>query len=117
MEESDKRFTPSTEDIVKAETLLLSNAADVKYKDLSGVYEPGKLKGKLLRYNRQYAGYQNAEADSIILIHLLNFAKKKPAKDHFTDWRTVYITGFGDFYEKNMVTMSVNLTRKEVSIR
>jgi hypothetical protein len=115
IEEGSKRFTPSIENITKAETLLLSNSDEVKYKGLVGMYEPNKLKKKLCRYNRQYVGYQNAASDSIILIHLLNFKNKKQAKANFTDWNNSYIIGFGDFYERNMLTVMVNLTKKEVS--
>jgi hypothetical protein len=115
IEGGSKRFTPSIEDITKAETLLLSNPDEVKYKGLVGMYEPNKLKKKLCTYNRQYVGYQNAALDSIILIHLLNFKNKKQAKTNFTDWNNSYIIGFGDFYERNMLTVMLNLTKKEVS--
>jgi hypothetical protein len=115
IEEASKRFTPSIEEINKAETLLLSNSNDVSYKGLNGMYEPSKLKKKLCKYNRQYVGYLNANSDQIILIHLLNFKGKKKAKMNFSDWKNVYIVGFGDFYERNMLTVLVNLTKSEVS--
>jgi hypothetical protein len=95
----------------------LSNDADVKYIDLFGMYEPSKLKKKLRKYNRQYVGYQNADLDSVILINLLNFNKKKPAKNYFYDWETSYVVGLGAFYEKNSIALAINLTKKEVSSR
>lgn len=116
IEDSSMRFTPSTEDVTKAETLLLNNSEEVKYKGLIGMYEPYKLKKKLCTYNRQYVGYQNASSDNVILIHLLNFENKKKAKVNFSEWKNAYVIGFGDFYERNMLTVTVNLTKKEVSI-
>ncbi|MBE9599481.1 hypothetical protein [Pedobacter sp. MC2016-24] len=90
IKEAKKHFTPSLADVKKAESFLLSNASDVKYINMFGMYEPRKLKKKLRQYNRQYIGYQNAELDSVILINLLNFSKRKHAKNNFDDWTKEY---------------------------
>jgi len=111
------RFTPSVEVVRRAETLLLNNVAGVNYIDLTGIYAPKRLKKTLCRYNRQYVGYQNAELDSIIVVNLMNFSKKKQAGENFSGWQNSYIIGFGEFYEKNRVAISVNLTKREVSMR
>ncbi|NQX41266.1 hypothetical protein SAMN05421820_107197 [Pedobacter steynii] len=115
--EGTKRFTPSIEEITRAELLLSNNIAGVNYIDLTGKYKPDHLKKTLYKYNRQYVGYQNADSDRIILINLMNFAKKRQAKENFDGWETAYIVGFGEFYEKNRIALMVNLTKKEVSIR
>ncbi|RZJ63470.1 MAG: hypothetical protein EOO47_28535 [Flavobacterium sp.] len=115
LQEGSRAFTPSLEEIKKAEMLLLSNSNDVNYKDLSGRYTPSKLKKTLEHFNRQYVGYQNSTSDRIILIHLLNFKNKGQARNNFDDWTNTYIIGFGDFYERNILTLMVNLTKKEVS--
>jgi hypothetical protein len=115
IEVGNKRVTPSTDEVNKAEKLLLSNSVHVKYKGLVGIYKPRKLKKKLCRYNRQYVGYQNQASDTIILVHLLNFNNIKKAKEGFSGWQNTYVIGFGNYYESNMVTMIVNLTKKEVA--
>lgn len=117
LKDAKKRFTPSLVDVNKAELYLLSNSADVKYIELYGMYEPSKLKMKLRKYNRQYVGYQNTELDTVILINLLNFSKKKYAKSYFEGWKKEYVFGLGDFYEKNSISFLINLTKKEVSSR
>ena len=117
LDEGTRCFTPSLEEVTKAEILLLSNEADVNYIDFSGKYAPDKLKKTLYKYNRQYVGYQNAKSDRIILINLLNFASKRKAKENFEGWETSYVIGFGEFYENNRIALSVNLTKREVSIR
>jgi hypothetical protein len=115
IEVGSNRVTPSTDEVNKAETLLLSNSIYVKYKGLIGIYEPRKLKKKFCRYNRQYVGYQNQASDTIIRVHLLNFNNIKRAKENFFGWQHTYVIGFGSYYESNMVTMIVNLTKKEVA--
>jgi len=52
-----------------------------------------------------------------ILINLLNFSKRKHAENYFDGWKKEYIVGLGVFYEENSLTVSVNLTKKEVSMR
>jgi hypothetical protein len=115
IEAGSKRITPSTDQVDKAEMLLLNNSGHVKYKGLVGIYEPRKLKRKLSGYNRQYVGYLNQASDTVILVHLLNFNNMKKAKESFYGWQNSYVIGFGKYYETNMVTIMVNLTKKEVA--
>lgn len=44
-----------------------------------------------------------------IIIKLLNFKSRKKAEKKFSDWKSNYIIGFGQFYENNMFTVDVNL--------
>lgn len=116
IDEGSKTFTPSMDDIILAEDFLLNNKIDVKYNaGLTGVFNPKGIKGRFNKYNRQYVGYKNISSDKIIIIHLLNFKKKKKAEKMFSNWEREYVIGLGGFYEENTVTFSVNLTQRIVS--
>lgn len=114
----EKRFTPKVDDLKIAESLLCdqynnaytSDQRTIKFEVVENV------RRKFRNYNRQYIGYINQDQERVILIHLLNFSSKKNIRRHFQNWENEYIIGFGDFYEKNVVTFKANLTKKRLEL-
>ncbi len=108
-------FTPSIAEIEQAEKILFNRynkdlILDSLYTHIKNVQK------KYKRYNRQYLGYLDDSGDKIILINLLNFRKKKIAKEKFKGWNEEYIIGFGEYYEKNSVRYDVNLARGSLKL-
>jgi hypothetical protein len=121
-------YTPSIEDIRKAEFFLFDNYYDYevnvlkhfKYKDEqinkiinTKFKNPGKVIKKFCRYNRQYAGYISTSNDTIVFIGLLNFSKEKKAEQNFPNWKNEVLVGFGDYYQKNQKFYNINLSKEE----
>ena len=67
-------------------------------------------------YNRQYSGFISRDGDVHVMIQLLNFKRKKRAEEKFEGWEQYYFTGFGRFYEKNTLTVVVDLRSCTVSL-
>lgn len=127
-----KPYTPTIEDVKKAENFLFENYYDYELKVLtyfkydksliqkllkSKYKEPKKVKKKFCKYNRQYAGYINYSNDTIIYIGLLNFSRIKKAEQRFTGWKDELLMGFGDFYEKNQAFYNINMNKKDFVYR
>tara|TARA_R110002049_G_scaffold225046_1_gene396891 strand:+ start:1003 stop:1533 length:531 start_codon:yes stop_codon:yes gene_type:complete len=123
-----KPYTPTIEDIKKAENFLFDNYYQYKVKVfrhfnydenlinklLKPKYKKAqKVKKKFCKYNRQYAGYINSSNDTIIYIGLLNFSNKKKAEQQFNGWQEKILIGFGDFYEKNQDFYNINISKDE----
>ena len=123
-----KPYTPSIEEIKKAEQFLFDNYYEYKVKVfehfeydkklidklLKTKYKnPEKVKKKFCRYNRQYAGYISSSNDTIIYVGLLNFSNKKKAKKQFEGWQKKLLIGFGEYYEKNQEFYNINLSNNK----
>jgi hypothetical protein len=105
-------FTPSQEDIITAEYIL-----SLRYnKDVAGAEKRDNTKKRYWRYNRQYLGFIDASGEKHILINLLNFKHKKKAAKQFEGWRHTFFIGFGEYYEKNSIRLSANLTKQRLSL-
>ena len=114
-DECKSRFTPTLLEVKHAEIFLMSNNSKIEYIDMGSLYKPRDLHKILKTFRRQYVGYINNSEDSIIVIHALNF-KERGSKKAFDDWGKNYIIAYDGFYENNMVTFSINLTKHIVSI-
>lgn len=78
IENQKERFTPSKEDIIKAE-LLLKNKLECENKDkLNQLNGCPVIHKKLKFYSRQYVGFVNSKNEKIIWI---NFIWKKKVSD------------------------------------
>lgn len=65
-------------------------------------------------YNRQYYGYENFSNDTIIVVNLLNFNKRRRAEKLFSEWKSEFIVGSGIIYERNMMTLKINNTKEKI---
>lgn len=121
-------YTPTIEDIRKAELFLFNNfytyevnvLKHFKYKDeqIDKIIKPKfknpkKVIKKFCKYNRQYAGYINKSNDTVLYIGLFNFSKKKKAEEKFFNWKNKIFLGSGDYYQKNQEFYTINLSRGE----
>lgn len=62
------------------------------------------------KYKRQYFGYVDEQTGNyIVFMNLLNFKGTNPKKN-FDSWKTEFVIGFGDFYEKNTRRYEYDLT-------
>jgi hypothetical protein len=66
----NKHFTPSKEDIIRAENALRTDLAELN-KDLTGQDKTPIIHKNLSRYFRQYSGYINDSGQHILLINNL----------------------------------------------
>lgn len=110
------RFTPNRKDIERCESYLLTKNDSVTYLDLYEKNTPDTLSKNLKFYKRQYVGFINSNKDSIVVIQFLNFESKKRAENEFKGWENNFIVAFDGFYEKNMMRIDVNLSKKVLSI-
>jgi hypothetical protein len=100
-----ERFTPTTEDVVRCEYILLSSW----YKrDMLRVMKSSKS---------QYIGYVNRNKDSVIVLQILNFKNKQKASIEFQDWKNRFLIGFHGFFERNTHMFEVNISKKSISIQ
>lgn len=122
-------YTPTIEDIKKAESYMFANYYDYEVPALNRLHQSSlikKLSQKLenasyvkkryYKYNRQYAGYVTKSNDTIIYIGLLNFANLKAANDYFEGWKKIIMLGTGGFYYENQRTFDYNLSKDEYII-
>jgi len=72
------------------------------------------VKKKFNKYNRQYLGYYTTNGDMMILVNLLNFSKKSKAERAFKGWEKEYIVAFDGFYQKNIDSYLVNLSKEKL---
>jgi len=111
--QSSKRFNPIKEEIQQAEKILITNYNKSLRNNPHRCYNctPTKnVKKKFKYWNRQYLGYVDANGHRIIWIKLLKFRSKRKEKKYFANWKNGFVFGFGDFYEKNTDSFSVNIT-------
>jgi hypothetical protein len=115
----EKRFTPSVQDIQKAESLLLNNYNSIMSSDERILnFQPIKsVKRKFEKYVRQYLGFIDSSNNYIIFIQLLNFnVSHKDKERSFNGWKSYFITGSGTFYESNTSRYLVNLNNYHVKL-
>ena len=67
-------------------------------------------------YNRQYLGFKDENGRINVIINLLNFRNKKIAEKKFEGWGEEYFIGFGEYYEKNTLRISVNIDLCKVDV-
>jgi len=99
------RYTPSIQDIVRAEELFdsLYNKA-IKADSRSGGlgYVPDARR-YFFHYGRQYLGYKDSAGNRFVFIHLLNFAVEEEDKNRFyRHFGKGMVWGSGGFFEINM---------------
>lgn len=125
LKDYESSFTPTVEQIKKAEALFIDNYNEATIESINKINDrepenypypkPVKdVKKKFCRYYRQYLGYRNAEGDEMILVNLLNFSKKSKAKKAFMDWEKEYIVAFDGFYQENMTSYLINLSKEKL---
>jgi hypothetical protein len=103
------RFTPSKDEGLSADRIVIENKKTF-------ISSWGKSFNKELRKShRQFIGYYDVNGDRHILIFLLNMTNPK-SKSYFKEWRNQPLVGFGEFYEKNLKILDVNLSCKMVKI-
>ena len=121
---SDIPFTPSLNQVKRAEKIMHENYYDfqVKWFDSLNVQskldvinnKPATFIKHFRKYNRQYTGYCDESKDSIIYIGLLNFSNKKKSELYFSSWKEMIVFGAGEFYEKNFRFCKINLTKEKI---
>ncbi len=94
-------FTPSESDIISFEsTLKYFSFKDTNLKRF---------------YYRQYVGFLK-EDKKYLLIHMMNFKKRKLALQNFNGWENDLVIGLGDFYEKNSSIYKYDINEKLIGI-
>jgi hypothetical protein len=111
-------ITPSAEDIQAAEKILtgrynLDLPLDSRFTSFSPINNVQRF---FKRYKRQYMGFLNLRDERIIVIHLLNFSRRRRAEKAFEGWTQGYFVGFGEFYEKNVKTYAANLNTHTLAL-
>ncbi len=134
--EKSLRFTPTEDQIWKAETILMEqynlehiksfdyanvqykmdftlNIAPYKYPYLKFVSNPKK---ELRNFRRQYIGYINPNKDSIIVISMFNFPDKIWKNEFECFFWTEFIIGYGGPFEdlEKVKYYSVNLSKEKL---
>ncbi len=112
------RFSPTIDEIIKAEDGLTENY-NSSMKNDSRVYGFKKIKNVRETFNdytRQYLGFIDEKGERIIWIHLVKVEKlnKEFGEDEF-DWKSSIVMGNGDVFYENMITMVFNLDNKTLS--
>ena len=107
-----KIFTPSKNDIFRAEEILLTRFNT----DVNWTKKKTPAKKKFWKYNRQYLGVLTKKGEKKIIIQLLNFKCKRKAQDNFPNWRNEYVIGFGEYYEKNTLRLEANITSESLAL-
>lgn len=106
-----KRFTPTKEDIIKAEFALTENYNRSMKRD-SRVYDFKRIenvRSHFKDYIRQYLGYVNEKGEQIIWIHLVRHEKLQQEIENIElDWKSEIISGLGDVFYENMITLTYN---------
>jgi len=111
-------FTPSEEDIKLAEKILIEKynldlPLDSRFTSFSPLQN---VQHFFKKYKRQYMGFLNLRDERIVVIHLLNFSRRKRAQNAFEGWTQGYFVGFGAFYEKNVRTYAANLEKYSLEL-
>jgi hypothetical protein len=104
-----RRFSPSEIDAILADEIIFESKR---------VFEKawGKSFNKEVKRScRQFVGYYDLKGDKHVIVLLLNMTKPG-AKKYFEEWRTKPIVGFGEFYEKNLKIIKVNLSQRQAKI-
>jgi len=104
-----RRFTPSESEALLADEIVFENK-EVFVKSW------GKSFNKEMKKScRQFVGYYDLNGDKHVIVLLLNMSKRS-SKHYFKEWLTKPIVGFGEFYEKNLKTLNVNLSQRKAVI-
>jgi hypothetical protein len=122
--ETEDRFTPTINQVIRAEKIMHSNYYNFKIKLFDSLKVSSKIDVKnsnpktfikhFKKFNRQYTGYCNEKKDSIIYIGLLNFENKKRIKPYFNNWKNEIFVCSGTFCLKNFRLCKVNLTTSKI---
>ncbi len=114
-----KRFNPTIDEIIKAENGLTENYNSAMKKDsrVNGFKKIKNIRSNFKDYTRQYLGYFNEKGDRIIRIHLASVEKlkKEYGKNEF-DWKSSIVTGCGDVFYENMITLVYNLDNEKLGL-
>lgn len=103
------RFTPSEREALLADEILFENKE-------AFVKSWGKSFNKEIKKSyRQFVGYTDLKGNKHAIVFLLNMNKRK-SKHYFNEWHTKPIIGFGEFYERNLKLLDVNLSQRKASI-
>ncbi|GEO02524.1 hypothetical protein AAE02nite_01880 [Adhaeribacter aerolatus] len=86
----ERRFTPKTNQVQRAEAILLEQ--ERKYG---------------LKYKRQYIGINKDTGDTLVFIRLMKNGFKEECFDKMVN------IGFGEYYEKYQKIRTINLTSKK----
>lgn len=105
-------FTPTESDVIAAEKIFFEKYAEYAKKEYG--WKIKNVKRKFWKYNRQYFGLKDNKGNIYIHINLLSFRSKRKAKEYFPGWDKMYFVGFGEFYERNVNTVLVDITNKRV---
>lgn len=103
------RFSPSGDEAHLADKIISENKR-------AFIKSFGKSFNKeVKRSHRQFIGYINIKGDRHLIVFFLNMNRSR-SKHYFKEWLTQPIVGFGDFYEKNLKILDVNLSQRRVTI-
>lgn len=93
---SNNRFTPTKEDVEKAEISLIKDLSKINYMEINQSNSP-VIHKNLDKYCRQYFGYTDMNGDRVLLI---NCFWKKNQKEDYRNFLNRYINVFdgGSFY-------------------
>ena len=114
-----KYITPSLDMIKRAEDIF-HQQLNKYYADLNKI-NPNRFANvhhinskKYFRlWKRQYIGYVNHENDTIILMNLMNFKRKKKAEKNFENWDKYFFTGMDGYYTYNLRNYQINICKKK----
>lgn len=112
--ESKERYTPSEDDIIKAENIFLNTYNEKDDKQLVNFKEGKSYKRKYYKWRRNYLGYLDGDGNKVIIIHLINFTHRKKASAKYEEWGKEIIIGYGEWFEKNQLITYINITTKIV---
>ena len=104
-----KRFTPTEQDAFSADKLILKNKEN--FVEILG----RSFRRDMKKSCRQFFGYYDLNGEKHVIIILLKMTNRN-SKKYFKDWSRKPIFGFGEFYEKNLKILNVNLTKGEVKL-
>lgn len=109
MDSLASRFTPSESEALLADEILFENKKTF-------VKSWGRSFNKEIKKSgRQFVGYYDLKGDKHVIVFLLNMSARD-SKHHFRDWYMKPIVGFGDFFERNLKLLNVNLRQRKASI-
>ncbi|MCA0238689.1 MAG: hypothetical protein LCH81_20115 [Bacteroidetes bacterium] len=109
-----KLFTPSIQDIIQSEQILIEQYNILMKKE--GWQEQKNIKRKYYKYKRQYIGFLDSKGDKKIIVNLLNFKRCKKPDANYPNWDSEYLVGFGSYYEKNTRRYVINLDSRMISL-
>jgi hypothetical protein len=104
-----RRFTPLESEAILADEIIFES------KEVFAKSWGKSFNKEIKKSCRQFVGYYDLNGDKHVIVLLLNMSKAS-SKHYFKEWLTKPIVGFGEFYEKNLKILNVNLSQRKAAI-